>query len=318
MTLRVAISGVGGDVGFGAIRGLRQGGSDGEPIWLLGLDASMDSRGRPFVDGFAQLPRVSEPTYVEALLRALEDHRVDVFLPGIDSEIRVLSRERQRLLASRAHIALAPSEVVSASDDKLLTASFLSARGIGVPETCDFDSNVTFPFPVVAKPRQGHASKGIRILYSEDELETFRAERPQEYCIQRYITGPELTIGFLYDRDGVCRDAIAMERWLENGRTVEARVADDPDILAFMDQFGSGVPGRGALNAQLRLDPQHGPLVFELNARLSGSTDMRVAVGFNDPLRLARHLARGAPIERATVRRARVRRSGTELSVEPS
>jgi hypothetical protein len=45
---------------------------------------------------------------------------------------------------------------------------------------------------------------------------------------------------------------------------------------------------------------------------------MRVAVGFNDPLRIAMHLARGVPIERSTVYDATVYRLSTELVVKRS
>ena len=56
------------------------------------------------------------------------------------------------------------------------------------------------------------------------------------------------------------------------------------------------------MDAQLRWDDNDGPLVFEINARLSGSTEMRVAIGCNDPLRLVRHFGRGDPIARACPR----------------
>jgi hypothetical protein len=43
---------------------------------------------------------------------------------------------------------------------------------------------------------------------------------------------------------------------------------------------------------------------------------MRVAVGFNDPLRLVHHFARGAPIVRARPQKATIRRLGAELQVD--
>jgi len=316
MTLRVAITGVSGDVGRGAIRGLRQNPPDAEPIWVLGLDATVDFPGKRFLDCFIQLPQVKEIGYVDALVTALKLHKIDVLLPGIDSEIAVLSAARHRL-PSATKAVLAPSKLVEAADDKLLTAEFLSSRGIGTPVTCNADSPFEIGFPVVAKPRRGHASQGIAILPSQQALQAFLETRPQNYCLQRYIAGPEITVGFLYDSAGVMRDAIAMERTLESGRTVHAKVLDDLSTLQFMEEFGRKVPGVGAVNAQLRWHEHDGPLVFEINARLSGSTEMRVIVGFNDPLRLARHFGRGVPVARARPAKALVHRSGTDLLVEP-
>jgi carbamoylphosphate synthase large subunit len=171
--------------------------------------------------------------------------------------------------------------------------------------------------PVVAKPRGGHASQGISVLSDRAALQAFAAAPPPNYCLQHYVAGPEYTVGFLYDSHGVMQDAVAMERSLENGRTVRARVVDDPEIQSFMANFGDRVPGVGAVNAQLRWHEDHGPVVFEINARLSGSTEMRIAVGYNDPLRLARHFGRGDPIGQAHRRVATVHRTGTALQVEP-
>jgi carbamoylphosphate synthase large subunit len=316
VTLRVAITGVSGDVGRGAILGLQANPADAEPIWILGLDAISDFPSKRFLDCFVRLPLVKESGYVDALSAALEAHKIDVLLAGIDSEISLLSAARHRLPAA-TKVPLARSILVEAADDKLLTAEFLSSFGVGAPVTCSAEAPVDISLPVVAKPRRGHGSQGVTVLYDQEALQTFLETRPQNYCLQRYIEGREITVGFLYDSVGVVRDAIAMERILEDGRTVGAKVLDDPSILRFMEKFGRKIPGIGAINAQLRWHEHEGPMVFEINARLSGSTEMRVAVGFNDPLRLAQHFGRGMPITRAQPSRALVHRLGANLSVEP-
>jgi len=98
---------------------------------------------------------------------------------------------------------------------------------------------------------------------------------------------------------------------------VRATVTKSPEILRFIADFGTKMKGAGAINAQLRMDPDTGPQVFEINARLSGSTAMRIALGFNDPLRIVMHLARGMPIERASVHDATVYRISNEIMVRP-
>jgi carbamoyl-phosphate synthase large subunit len=319
MTLRVAITGVSGDVGRGAVQGLRQNPFNEEPIWILGLDAGANARNNVLLDSFVQLPPVSDECYIDALAEALRTNKIDVLLPGIDSEIRVLSRARQRLGASGSKVVLAPRELVEAASDKLLTARFLEAIGIPVPTTYEADraAVATLEYPLIAKPRVGHGSRGIIKLPDRQAMQNFICEHPLQYCVQRYVSGPEITVGFLYDSHGVMCDAIAMERLLEDGRTTRAQYVEDPTIHQFIENFGAKVRGVGAVNAQLRIDPRDGPLVFEINARLSGSTDIRVSIGFNDPLRLVKHYGRGIPITRACPKRAFVRRIGTEIVVDP-
>jgi carbamoyl-phosphate synthase large subunit len=239
-------------------------------------------------------------------------------LPGIDSEIVLLSRQRDRFANPGTHIALAPADLIEAADDKLATAAFVTAHGLSAPSTCDANDPQPLGFPVVAKPRRGQGSRGVAILDDARALAGFLDERRAGYCLQRYIDGPEITVGFLYDWNGTLRDAIAMERSLESGRTVRATVTRSPEILRFIERFGARIGGAGAVNVQLRIDRDAGPQIFEINARLSGSTAMRVAVGFNDPLRIAMHLAQGIPIERATVYDATVYRASNELVVKRS
>jgi carbamoyl-phosphate synthase large subunit len=317
VTIRVAITGISGDVGRGAICGLRTGYDAPNDIWILGLDANGDCPGRDMIDAFAKLPPVASPKYLDALTSQLRAHAVDVLLPGIDSEIILLSRARDRFAEGATRVALAPADLIEAADDKLATAAFVIARGLRAPMTCDADYPLDLGFPVVAKPRRGQGSRGVVTLDDKTSLDAFLGERRPGYCLQRYVEGPEITVGFLYDWNGVLRDAIAMERTLECGRTARAVVTRSPEMLRFMDDFGAKIKGAGAINAQLRLDPDAGPQIFEINARLSGSTDIRVAIGFNDPLRVVMHLARGMPIERANVYDATVYRNSTELVVRP-
>src|SRR5580698_2842301 len=100
MTLRVAVTGISGDVGRGTIYGLRQNLPDLEPIWLLGLDAGPGPHSMPHLDRFARLPLVKDRAYVDELIATLHYHAIDVLLLGIDSEILILSAARHRLATS--------------------------------------------------------------------------------------------------------------------------------------------------------------------------------------------------------------------------
>lgn len=313
--IRVAITGINGDVGLGALQGLRA--AQDQKIWILGTDANEECPTRHMVDAFVKLPPVASPLYPDALLSQLRTNGIDVLLPGIDSEVILLSRERARFETAGVKVALAPSDLIEAADDKLATAAFVTARGLNAPLTFDAASAPQeIEFPVLAKPRRGHGSRGIVILNDRRDLEAFLAEHRPNYCLQRYVDGPELTIGFLYDWNGNLRDALALERSLEGGRTARATVVRSAEILSFIEDFGTGIKGAGAVNAQLRLNAELGPQIFEINARLSGSTAMRVALGFNDPLRIVQHLAQGVPMDRATVYDATVYRTPTELVVK--
>ena len=108
--------------------------------------------------------------------------------------------------------------------------------------------------------------------------------------MQEYIQGGEDTCGTI-TRDGRCPGSIVMKR-PSRRRHVQAFVVEDPRFHA---RPGGGRRLRpfGACNFQLRL--QDGvPLIFEIDARCSGTTYCRTLAGFNEPLMLADWLLRGS------------------------
>jgi carbamoyl-phosphate synthase large subunit len=133
--------------------------------------------------------------------------------------------------------------------------------------------------------------------------------------LQRFIQGDEYTVGLTFDRGENLRDLLVMRRTLTDGRTTFAETCALPQVDDVLATAARTLHARGALNLQLRLDQAGRPWIFEVNPRLSGSTPIRVAIGYNDPVRLVEHHLLGRELEKASVRPTRVRRLGTQVVV---
>lgn len=318
---RIAITGVSGDVGMGAIRGVRQGEF---PCWILGFDYGCDCAGFHLCDAHAQVKGVQDPGYIRQLEELLLQHRIQLLLCGVDSEVLLLAQWRSYLEdKTGCRIIVGDHDSVHCFSDKLTCADWLEQHGLNPPQTWEFPlpsriHDYQTLLPLVAKPRHGNASQGIHLLQSMDDLQRLAQLNLHDYCLQEYIDGPEYTCGLLFDSDGMLRDWIATRRELANGRTMFAEVAQLGAIDALIVSIASLLRFPGALNLQLRLDPHGRARVFEINPRLSGSTSLRVAIGFNDPARMVAHWLYGKPITRADVRPARIYRYLTELVVSDS
>jgi carbamoyl-phosphate synthase large subunit len=319
---RVAVTGVSGDIGQGAIHGLRV----ARTSWILGLDWSDDNVGFVFCDAARQLPPVQDSGYVNALIAALREHGVGLLLPCVDSEIPVVAVERERIeRESGALVVVSDAGLVTRSCDKLYSARLLAELDLGPPETLGGEAPLAqilmeVGLPAVVKPRQGHASVAVRTVRAEGELATALAEDPAALCVQRLVEGPEYTCGLLYDRGGALRDHIVTRRWLSQGRTVRARVETSEPVEALIARMTRLEGARGAINLQLRVEGSADAAggiarIFEINPRLSGSTAMRVALGFNDPARIAAHWLDDERIEPAEVVRGTVYRAWQEVVV---
>ncbi len=215
---------------------------------------------------------------------------------------------------------VSPPEVIEPCADKLRTEAWLRGMGLPSPATATPDAGLErllaeVGLPLIAKPRRGSGSRGLLVVDTEEGLRDLLAQPPGDYCLQQLIDGPEYTCGLLFDRGGTLRDSICMRRRLHEGRTVAAEIETPPALPGFIERFAAGVPAVGALNLQFRVPESGEIMVFEINPRLSGSTALRIAAGFNDPLRLYEHFLDGRPISRAQVRPVRLFRHWTEIVV---
>lgn len=126
------------------------------------------------------------------------------------------------------------SEAVKISSDKLLTYSRLKDLA---PKTELFRGKTSLDFPLIAKPRDGVSSEGIRLVRNEQELK----DVPSGYLVQDYVEGMSLSASVL--------------------------VGDETRILSINTQEFSGFDYMGS---KLPVDIKNTDVVIEAIDRISG------------------------------------------------
>jgi len=299
----VCVTGASGDVGHGVLRGLRRA---APPPKILALDWSADCPAFHYADRGEQVPPLISDEYVDALCDAISRVEARLLFLGVDGEIAKLARNRTHIeKKTGCEVVVAPLGVVELAVDKLRAASWLEGMGVGTPRTVGEGTALEIVeqlgLPLLAKPRTGHGSVGILRVDTVEELADFLAGTPNGYCYQSFIEGPEFTVGLLFDDEGTLIDSLTLERQLVGGRTVRGVVRRHPAIDACVNAFARGSGATGPMNLQLRLTREGQVCVFEVNPRISGSTALRVALGFNDPLRIYEAKLLGKPMRAADV-----------------
>ena len=284
---KVLISGVGGDVAQGVIKSLNQSdlecciykiASEVQSSWLY-LDANS------YIS-----PLVSDPNYINYLCSFIKKHEIDIFIPCIDSEIKIISENKHYIKnATGAYVFVGDYDKIQICHDKLKTSYFLKESGVCFPESWPVTEDPSsLNFPLILKPRSGRGSKSVYQINSAEELKTVSYDVPENYMLQEKLEGDEYTAGCYIGNDGEVKGVCILKRELKDGSTYYAERVVDAELERHVENIAKKV-GLKYLNVQFRLKDGL-PCPFEFNGRFSGTTGI-ISKIFNAPEMYIREVA---------------------------
>jgi len=323
MTIRVAVSGVGGGVGQSILKGLTL---TTLPVSVHPIDIQPLSAGLFRASGGTVLPAPEKPGALEKWASWLKEQRIEALFPGSDHDLLSLAAVRDRWEEQGVcRVFVSDLDTVEKCRDKARTGQMLLAAGLPFPKSIwDIEVNEavrwakSMGYPVILKPRDGYASRHLYRIKDEEELRFFfpRVPNPilQEY-LQHDGREEEFTCAVFVDKTGTPVGTFMAKRDLSGGATYRAEVGVWPAIRELLLAVGSAVHPRGPLNVQLRMTKQ-GPVPFELNVRCSGTSGIRAYFGYNEPEMLLRHYLLGEALVPPTPRTGMVLRYWNEVFLE--
>lgn len=283
--LNVAVTGVGGGCGQAILSAL---GMSKLNVRLFAVDITHVSAGHYFY-GVEPVVLPKPEENIGAWIDFVRLNAIDAVIPGSDHDLLPLAQHQWDLNA-----LVCSTELVKIANDKGRTAMLgdrirvpASIMG-GMDDQTDFDA--LGGYPLVIKPRYGMTSRGVQVVHDHEELMFYlrRTERP---IVQRYIGGDEYTCALFFDRLSHYCFGFQMKRWLYAGTTYRAEVTNDPIVDEFMREVANklqNLGAYGAVNIQIKVEDGKAYLL-EINARASGSTNIRAKFGYNEPEMMLRH-----------------------------
>jgi carbamoyl-phosphate synthase large subunit len=239
----------------------------------------------------AFVPRVDDPTYVDALHALVREHDIKLVMPLTDLDHGVLARARDRL---GALVLLPRPELVDALADKWLAHQLFVEHGIGSPPTwLPEDLPGDLEFPVLVKARQGFGSRGIYRCENRRELEFFLDYTTEDSMVQAVCRGEEFSIDLFCDLESRCLNAVP-RTMIESkgGESIKGMTIDDDELVEVgrfvSETIGLVVPA----NVQCFREPDGTHRVTDINPRFGGAFPLPPAAGSHYP-ELALALARG-------------------------
>jgi carbamoyl-phosphate synthase large subunit len=272
----VLVSGGGGDIGI-AIGRIFQ---ECEISQVMGCDIKRDHAGECVFDVFLQAPFAHESKYFDFLIQTFTKYNVDLFIPSSEAEISAIidfGLTDGQLFG--VNVLITNKETAKIALDKLTTARALKSIGVRSPWT-ETTLHMPSKVPCIFKPRSGQGSKGLKIVHSKLEAEGMIGN--DEYIWQELLLpdDQEFTCGLFRHSGGELR-TILIRRTLRGGFTDKGEVVDNTEIEAYISEIATKLDIIGAVNFQLRLT-NDGPVLFEINPRLSSTVMFRHKLGFKD------------------------------------
>ena len=245
-----------------------------------------------------QVPRIMSPNYLDAIMKICLKESIDLIIPLMDADIVIFSRNRKIFEGRGIQFLLSPSETIELAMDKLATYRTLNKIGLPCPYTFEIiereDAVRTVGFPLILKPRyaglKAVADYKIRKIGCEEELKEFLLGiegKENQYVMQEYLEGIELTIDFFCDRDGEVLSVVPGERLSalskafsqDGGAIDQGRTFHDSQIEQLVCKAARNIRYFGPANFQAYRNKEGTIKFTENNPRFTGATVMTRAAG---------------------------------------
>lgn len=240
--------------------------------------------------GFIVSPVVNNPErYLEELLSVCKREQIRIIVPLIDPELVVLAEAKERFLDVGTVILISDSVFVKIAADKYASNIFFKEAGLPTPETLALDDEDILEriiknniFPGILKPRFGSSGKGVIHC---DNIECFKFLFPRlninDYVLQKFLSGEEITIDIFGDGTGKLISAVQRKRLKIRGGEVERGITVKyPELFEDAVKFSRKFKPFGPVNIQCFRN-EKGRFYTEINARFGGGYPLAYHAGAN-------------------------------------
>jgi nucleoside-diphosphate-sugar epimerase len=278
------------------------------PLRTIGFGNNPYAFGMYDCDTYQITPSFYEENYIAALIQTCIENKVDILIPSPDDELILYAQNQDHFTESGIKAIVSGNKLVQICRNKEWMGEYFGSfsnifvKTYKIDELLNSEDNDPKIFPLLAKPRTGTESKGIRIIRSIEQIK----DLPSNYILQemalptpgdlnysRYIDSinkdtnlqaSEISIQLVVGKSGNLIGRMASYNKLRNGSPIEILPFDSPVIWEAIDSImplllESGL--RGPLNIQGRITEQ-GFKIFEMNPRFTHMTGLRALMGFNE------------------------------------
>ena len=249
-------------------------GSDGK---VIATDMSPLAPAVYEADRFYQVPRMTEPGYIDVILDICKKESINAVLTLIDPELSLLSQHEAQFKALGVTVVGSSYALCEMCLDKWLMYQWLREHGYLCAKTfIDKDAFYreveagTMQYPVFVKPIRGSASIAISKVYDRQTVENLFAHH-DGLLIQEFLDGQEIGADVYIDMlSGEVVSAFTKKKLvMRAGETDKAVSFRDEKLFVLIEQFAKEAGFRGQIDIDI-FDVDGRYYISEVNPRFGG------------------------------------------------
>lgn len=299
----ILVSGASGIVGYGILRSLKNCNCK-----LIGTTIYEHSPADCFSDIVLHPPLTVDESYIPWLTKTIKDYNVDMIIPAIEADMSCWNKHRRELEAAGTFVMLNNPKLVELCLDKWNFYKHLKDSGfkylIKSSLEPDFEQ---FELPFLLKPRCGFGSKGIVKVEDRETFDKYKLEIGENLMMQEFVgtVDEEYTASGFFDEESNLKATMAMKRKLsKQGFTEIAEVVEENGLTEVIKQLARILKPVGATNFQFRKHNGEWKLL-EINPRISSSTSLKTAFGYNECKMTVDYFLNGKEIVQPKIRKGK-------------
>lgn len=236
-----------------------------------------------FADDKFQVNKCTEETYSEILLEKCLKKNIKLIIPTIDTELVALSKSKELFLSHGIDILVSDLFLIEKCLDKKETNLFFKSIKIDTPEILDKNC---LTFPCFMKPINGNSSKGIKTIFSQDDLS--KADLTKKDNIFQELIEPnwnEFTLDLYFDKKSRLKACVPRKRLeVRNGEISKGLIKKEKFYKKILSDFRNLNGAKGVITLQVFCnDNGENYKAIEINPRFGGGYPLSHMVGAKFP-----------------------------------
>lgn len=246
---------------------------------LYGADMTGTAPALAYCDYIRRVVAIEDPGYIDTILRICKDDQIDLLIPTIDTDLLILSENKERFEQIGTRVLVSAKEMIRICRDKSITSQFFVDCGLHAPMPVIDWREYKSGYPAFIKPKNGSSSINAFKVENEEKLEIY-AGQVKNYIVQPFVCGKEYTIDIFCHWDGEPISIVPRERvQIRAGEVLKTRICMDKTMIEESKKICRAFKPCGPLTVQLIRDKQGIDWFIEINPRFGGGTPLSMKAG---------------------------------------